>query len=352
MLPLDRAVDLYLGELARRGRSPRTIDAYRRKLWRLCADLDDRDVAVVTADDCRRFLDRWQQREPGTLAHSVTTLNGFFRWLYDEDRIERSPMERIRRPPLRRPEDLDVVTVTAGDVLRILAACETWTELLTVALLAYLGPRRAAASRLRRRDYDFERGTIRFLEKGARVIEKPVPDELVEILAAADDAGALGQLPDDYLVPMEREQRRAGERDPRFVWRIVRRVSGRAGVRAHVHALRAAFAVHFLETHPEHVFALQELMGHRKIETTRVYLRKLDRAKAMEAVRDLSWAQAPFDALPVKARSGLEPLLSAKPPGERESSESAERSACALIDNPYFRGLLERLRETERERRP
>jgi hypothetical protein len=30
-------------------------------------------------------------------------------------------------------------------------------------------------------------------------------------------------------------------------------------------------------------------MGHTRIETTLVYLRRKDRAKAMESVRDLSW---------------------------------------------------------------
>ena len=41
--------------------------------------------------------------------------------------------------------------------------------------------------------------------------------------------------------------------------------------------------------HPGDVEALKELMGHRSIATTQVYLRKLDRQRAMERVRDLSW---------------------------------------------------------------
>jgi hypothetical protein len=38
------------------------------------------------------------------------------------------------------------------------------------------------------------------------------------------------------------------------------------------------------------VEALKELLGHRNISTTQVYLRKFDKAKAMERVRSLSWA--------------------------------------------------------------
>jgi Phage integrase family len=65
--------------------------------------------------------------------------------------------------------------------------------------------------------------------------------------------------------------------------------AARAGVNAHVHALRAAFAAYYLSLHPGDVEALKELLGHRSIATTQVYLRKVDKATAMERVRDLSW---------------------------------------------------------------
>ena len=69
----------------------------------------------------------------------------------------------------------------------------------------------------------------------------------------------------------------------------MRRVAARAGVTAHVHAIRAAFAVRFLESHPGDLEALQPLMGHSRLETTAVYLRRLNRVQAMERVRDLTW---------------------------------------------------------------
>jgi hypothetical protein len=50
----------------------------------------------------------------------------------------------------------------------------------------------------------------------------------------------------------------------------------------------AAFAVQFDEQKPGHVIALKELLGHSRVETRMVYLRRKDRAKVMEAVRDLS----------------------------------------------------------------
>jgi integrase len=73
------------------------------------------------------------------------------------------------------------------------------------------------------------------------------------------------------------------------IWRLVKRVAARAGVDAHVHALRGAFAAYYLSLHPGDVEALKELLGHRSIATTQVYLRKFDKATAMERARSLSW---------------------------------------------------------------
>jgi site-specific recombinase XerC len=63
----------------------------------------------------------------------------------------------------------------------------------------------------------------------------------------------------------------------------------RVGVVATVHALRAAFTVQFDEATPDQLIALKELMGHARIETTLVYLRRKNKQRAMEQVRTPSW---------------------------------------------------------------
>lgn len=93
----------------------------------------------------------------------------------------------------------------------------------------------------------------------------------------------MGLRPADYLVPPEGYLTRNDDRDDRVISRLVKRVAQRAGVDAHVHDLRAAFAVYYLEANPGDVEALQELMGHRSIATTHVYQRKLGKQAAMDA---------------------------------------------------------------------
>lgn len=289
MLTINLAIDLFAGDLARRGCSDRTRYTYIRLLGLFADRLPDNlDVTRITSDDCRRFLDLYNRRADGTKVHVYTVLSSFFKWLIQTEQTKRSPMSTIPRPRRRRSEDLDVTTVTASDVRKLLAAANTWTERLAVAIPAYLGPRRRAIARLRLSDYDRARGRLRFQEKGGKTIWKPVPDELANMLEAAIKDGAIVAL-DDYLVPPEGHLSRPGVRDDRVIWRVVKRVASRAGVDTHVHALRAAFAVAYLEQHPGDTYGAQQLLGHVNPQTTQVYLRKLDKDTVMERVRDLSW---------------------------------------------------------------
>jgi integrase len=303
---LDRSIDLYLGELARKGYSPRTRDDYWRKLLPLCgaSGTEAPDVGHVGENDCRAHLDRWRDAAPGTRYHSWAVLRSFFGWLYRAGQIEANPMARIEPPKRLASDDLDVTTVTGADVRRLFDACETLHDLVCLATLAYLGPRRRAASSLRWRDVDLERERIRFREKGGKVIVKPIPREYIAILRAA--RAAVGEYdPNSYVIPMVRAQKRTGDRDDRIIYRTIKRLGTRAGIEVHPHSLRAAFAVEFLETHPGELEALRRLLGHSRPETTQIYLCRLDRERSMESVQDLS-SGVRFGALEEKAPTRFE----------------------------------------------
>jgi integrase len=317
---LARGIDLWMGELARAGRASGTRASYQRYLFKLIDLLErtrpDVDVREVTTNDCRAFLDLWLHRSPSTVCTIHSALNGLFGWLYLEGEIESNPMVRIKRPRRPRPEDVDVVIVTPADVEKMFAAACDWQEFLCLAVLAYLGPRRNAASGLRWRDVDLVEGALRFREKGSKVVDVPMPYELLEILRAACESTDVSCNPDDYVIPNRRPASvRRAERSNKVIWETVIKVASRAGVRATTHALRRAFAVAFLTSHPGAIESLQALMNHSRIDTTQVYLRALNRSKAMEVVRDLSWTTPAFQPqgrnmprVQEKAHTGFEPV--------------------------------------------
>jgi integrase len=323
MLTIDDAIDLYLGDLARRGKKERTRDTYSRTLDDFCDTLPHHwDIAKVGPDDVRRFLDRYNRHSPAYRAQKDSILRGLFQWLYVNEQIKRSPMERMLPPKRQNPEDVDVVTVSTDQVRQILGAAEGWTETLAVNVLAGLGPRRDATSRLRLSDYDQAGRRLRFREKGSKTIWKPVPHELGQLLDAAITAG----IYDDenaYLIPSLATPRRRGERDNRIIWRTVTKVADRCGIKCTTHALRAAFAVFFDEQHPDQAIVLKDLLGHTRIETTMVYLRRRNRDAGMETVRDLSWVgNTPADGSPQTAGKPLEANVEAEKEGFEPSMEA------------------------------
>jgi integrase len=309
---LSRAVDMWMGELARAGRTEGTRFSYERYLFKLVNQIErgrhDADAREVTTNDCRAFLDGWTGKSPSTVCTIHSALSGLFSWLYLEGEIEVNPMLRIARPRRPRPEDLDVVIVTPAEVEKMLAATRDWQEFLCLSILAYLGPRRNSASRLRWRDVDLVEGTIRFREKGSKVSVKPMPNELLEILRAAVESNDVACGADEYVIPNRRPASvRRAERSDKVIWETVLRVAERVGVRATVHALRRAFAVAFLTGHPGAIESLQALLNHSRIDTTQVYLRALNKSKAMEVVRDFSWGSR-FQSNAVEAHTGFEPV--------------------------------------------
>jgi site-specific recombinase XerD len=390
VMTTSQAADLYLGELARQGRTQRTIASYRRTLHKLADTYPHHDVEELTASMLRVFLDGYQrnrktghgENRPATIAQAVTIVRCFFKWLHEEDLVTRDPAERIRRPKLAPAYENDnVVSVSSEDVKLMLLAAEGWQEKIAVSLAVYSGARRHALATIRRSDYDPFARTLRFREKGGKVIVKPVADPLADVLDAAIFAGVYNEydgsydgqpaaspdprdtsahgdthskdaadrmgseagkrrprrtqaVSDPYLIPGNAVQRRPGDRDDRVVWRLIRRVAERAGVKTTVHALRAAFAVFYLETKGEdHLFSLQQLMGHSRVETTMVYLRRLDRRRSMETVRGLNWG--------VAADSGASP--------ERESNSASRVDHLASTSHLDSPKSLESNPPTEKE---
>lgn len=311
MMTPDRAIDDFLDDGLRRGWTERTLTTYRRILDAFANRLPlDYDIADVKEDDVRRYLGTYKGRARGTVAHAEAVLSSFFKWCYFNRKIKANPMDRLQRTKRIPPDELDVVTVSTEDVPKLLKAARAldaaagtpdrivWTHRVCLMVLVYLGPRRRAVARLRRKDYDRKNQRLRFHEKGGKTIWKRVPDALGELLNEADDAGVWAK-PTDFLVPPEPGAYYSADvlagkedRDDRCIWRIVKAVAAKAGVDSHVHALRAAFAVYYLKQNPADIKGLQMILGHRNIATTAIYLRKLEQAQAMDRVQGLRWEKA------------------------------------------------------------
>ena len=311
MLTHDRAMDDFLAASRARGWEEVSIRNYAATLYRFLDRLPvDQDVSKTTIEDLRRYQAA-RQRQVGrnTLAGEEAHLASYFSWMYKNRLISKDPMQFLDRTRRIPADDLDVTDLEAVDVQKLLLAAKPGAELNAVSILAYLGPRRHAVAQLKLSDYRKveEVAYMKFREKGSKTIEKPVPGELAGILDASISRGDLWAAPADYLVPPQGYLKRTDERDDRVIWRLVREVADRAGIRADVHSFRRAFAVFYLQQNPDDVVGLKDLLGHRNLETTMRYLRRRNKQEGMERVRTLSWGLSEEQ----RVQGGLEKITEA-----------------------------------------
>ena len=152
---------------------------------------------------------------------------------------------------------------------RIISAAENARDHLFLRLLWETGTRVSEAIALRLRDVS--RDGIRVLGKGSVERVVFIQDTLVnEILFCAQELG-LGRT--GYLFP----SRKGGHITKQRADQILNQAAHRANIERNIHAhlFRHGYAINFLNCSGR-LDALQEQLGHRDINTTRIYLRLSD----------------------------------------------------------------------------
>jgi integrase len=164
-----------------------------------------------------------------------------------------------------------------------------------ILLMEGAGLRRSEVLGCRWADIDLVRGRIRVFRKGANWHWLPVDPEVVVELR--DSFRALQPELDDHVFTVEIEQRvsrferartRKNPKSPasdQALWRMVKRVCQRAGVRAlSPHQLRHGFANRFMRESGHDVGSLKRLMGHSRIDTTELYTDEIELDELADAL--------------------------------------------------------------------
>ena len=324
MITVNRSIDLYDGYLARKGRKPTTRNSYRRELWHF-ADMLPRDFLTnqLELQHYTAWLDRWASASPSTLASKVSLGRRYSGFLFKFGHADTDYAPFLERPPRLAAEDLDVVTVEGDEVERMLAACINEQELLCVGTAVYIGARRHALAAIRRGDVNLVKRTVRLIEKGGKVNVQVLPDEYHQLISVLDREG-FWDGPRAYLIPNRRPATvRRVERSDKVIWNTVKLVAERAGVTSHVHALRAAYAVRFDEQHHD-IHALKDNLGHARLETTAVYLRRRNKQRAKQLNASVSWGQSVFSSSALEAHTGFEPVSAENPAVDPLAAKLAE----------------------------
>lgn len=165
---------------------------------------------------------------------------------------------------LKKEEKLPVV-LTRDEVRFIIDQITNEKHRLIVQLLYGCGLRVGEVVRLRKGDILLDRNLVHVRQgKGAKDRYTLLPASLKAVLQNLMSAGE----PDEFLCPSGR----GGHLTEASVQKIIEQAVQRAGIKKSVspHTFRHSFATHLLESGID-IRYIQELLGHKKLETTQIY---------------------------------------------------------------------------------
>ena len=269
--------------LLERGRSPRTIDAYRRDLRDYLAHGSAHGWALVDVDTAGIVAWVRSRQADGlataTVARGLTTVRNFHRWLLVEELRSDDPAVAVEVPrvPLGLPKALSEPDAAAlmeaprggGPVAR--------RDSAILETLYGTGIRVSELVGLSLGDVDMDSASLRVLGKGNR--ERIVPLGRVCRVSLGDWLAVTGRgemEPERWASRSDTEAVFLNQRGTRLsrqaVWSLVRRYGADAGIGTELtpHVLRHSFATHLVNNGAD-LRTVQELLGHARITTTQIY---------------------------------------------------------------------------------
>jgi integrase/recombinase XerC len=290
--------DRYLTERVRHGTlNPLTARNYRSSLTGLAAAFGDRPAGELTTEHLEGWLASRTGLSAATRRGDLTAAIGFCAWLRRHGHVEVDPsldVPRIRQPdPM--PRALDAEAVAA--VLRV---CPDSRARAIVWLQVGLGLRCGEVSRLRVADWTRSSETLRVRGKGGRQRELPVTRAVATAVAGYLAEHPAPPWPAAFLV---RSYRRPwASLAPDTISGLVSEWMRAAGIKAwprdgvSAHALRHTCATDVL-VRSKDLQAVSEMLGHRQLQTTAIYLKHANLSRLREAMEDRDYGP-PLRAVP------------------------------------------------------
>jgi integrase/recombinase XerC len=278
---LEQSVLDFLAYLSlERNAAAGTVSAYRASLMQALAFCRGRlppDPPPVPAQLDQRLLRAFLafQHEQGLAASTVrqqlAALRSWCRFLCRRGRLLVNPTDGLRGP--RLPERLPHC-LSAADVVHLLEAPAATTpgrrDLAILETLYSAGLRVSELTGLDVEDLNLKGGLVKVRGKGRRerlgVLGRPARQALHDWLAVRPALAGARSKTALFL------NARGGRLTARSVARLLARYVVRAGLdpRTSPHTLRHSFATHLLDAGAD-LRSVQELLGHRNLQTTTIY---------------------------------------------------------------------------------
>ena len=258
--------DAVLRDLQTRGYSPKTCEVYLYAMRELVR-FHMRPPDQLTPNDIKRY----QQYLIGERKVSYSSFNvavSAFRFFYRHTLSVTWTVERV--PYHKRPRRLPAI-LSREEVVRIFGAIRNTRQRALLMTIYACGLRLGEARRLWPDDLDEARMMLRVrCGKGARDRYVPISKVALEALRPTLDTTERGT----WLFPGQDAIKPVNATTVQRVFNIAVRTAD-IQKKVSVHSLRHAYATHLLED-GAHIRSVQQLLGHRSLSTTTIYVHCTD----------------------------------------------------------------------------
>lgn len=261
----ENFVELFLSAKRIEGCSEKTLNYYESTIRALLYDLQ-KEVKHVVTDDIRRYLTEYQERKKSskvTIDNIRRILSSFFSWLEDEDYILKSPVRRIHKIKT----GINVKETYSDEALELMRdKCSELRDLAMIDMFASTGMRVGEMVLLNINDIDFNERECVVFGKGSkeRVVyfDARTKIHLLNYLQSRTDNNSA------LFVSLKAPHRRLKIGG---VEKRLRELGKNLGLnKVHPHKFRRTLATMAIDKGMP-IEQLQQLLGHRKIDTTLQY---------------------------------------------------------------------------------
>ena len=274
----EQLLHRYLDSLFARRLSQNTISNYRRDLGKLLVFAHERDEGVerLEFDHLEQFVRELMASNlsPRTVARTVASIRGFYKYLVMDDRIDSTPAAHLKAPSLLTalPRVLSVEQVEALIGQPDLTKRIGIRDRAMIEVLYATGMRVTELVTLRMFDLNLDSGYLTCV--GKRNKERLIPiGKKATVWVRRYCSEARNALLKGRASPWVFVNGRGGGALSRVgVWKILKQYARNLGLSDNLspHVIRHSFATHLLE-HDADLRTIQVLLGHADLSTTQIY---------------------------------------------------------------------------------
>lgn len=267
---LEKKLDEFILSLKEDEKADKTITKYKTNIRAFIEFSKDKELNKETVIEFKNKLDVVDEYMPNTTNNYLVVLNKFFKFIGNENLCV-----KIIKQQTKFSVEYSLSKTDYHRLLRTAKKYEEYDNYIILRILAETGIRISELAFFKIEDLD---KTMKIKKKG-KVREIPVK---LDLLREIRKYCRYRKIKEGLIIFNPKTGKLYANST---IWRRLKKMAGRARISkdaVHPHAFRHYFAKCYLETYPNDIAGLADILGHNSLETTRIYTKLTNKEKELK----------------------------------------------------------------------